>query len=447
MNRNKLLLVIIFIISIIIILISTLIVLQKNGDDKQEVIYEEEESSMEELVSKQKISRVKNNNLFYTLESCLQKYITYLYLNYEEQLDELNMPTIAAIYGISTEEQKIKALINLLDKDYINENNINENNLFKYLPESLYEAEVKAIKINKLIDDNAYVEAYTAEVEINNKEKKYNQFFQIKIDNKYNTFCVMPIDKSNYGDLDEINLINRTRQIEKNDNNSYIDIEYSDGQISAKYFQEFKELMLNDYVLAFNKLDEEYRERRFGNIEEFKLFIENNKSFIKKMQIIEFKKQVYENYTEYFCKNLVGGYWIIKEQAPRDYTIVLDTYTIDLPEFTDKYKSATEQEKVGMNIDKIVEAINAKDYEYVYKKLDDTYKKNNFNSLELFKKYVEKNFFDNNDVEYSNYVERGNTYVYELKLKDVDNTSKTKGLTIIMQLQEGTNFVMSFNIK
>jgi hypothetical protein len=45
-----------------------------------------------------------------------------------------------------------------------------------------------------------------------------------------------------------------------------------------------------------------------------------------------------------------------------DYKLILDEYTIDLPEFTEKYKKAAPQEKVGMNIEKIISAINNKDY-------------------------------------------------------------------------------------
>ena len=64
---------------------------------------------VKENVKEQKISRVKNNNLFYTIENCLQKYETYLTLNYEQQVDELNMPSIAAIYNISSKEEKTEA--------------------------------------------------------------------------------------------------------------------------------------------------------------------------------------------------------------------------------------------------------------------------------------------------------------------------------------------------
>lgn len=36
-----------------------------------------------------------------------------------------------------------------------------------------------------------------------------------------------------------------------------------------------------------------------------------------------------------------------------DYTVMLDTYTIDSDEFNNKYNNGSEQLKVGMNLEKI----------------------------------------------------------------------------------------------
>lgn len=49
-----------------------------------------------------------------------------------------------------------------------------------------------------------------------------------------------------------------------------------------------------------------------------------------------------------------------------NFTVILDTYTIDLPEFTEKYTKASDEEKVLLNIQKGFTAINDKDYRYVY---------------------------------------------------------------------------------
>mgnify|MGYP000081844256 CR=1 FL=1 len=46
-------------------------------------------------------------------------------------------------------------------------------------------------------------------------------------------------------------------------------------------------------------------------------------------------------------------------------------------EFIEKYNSANEKTKVGLNIQKVFDAINNEDYEYVYNKLDNTFKQTN----------------------------------------------------------------------
>ena len=70
------------------------------------------------------------------------------------------------------------------------------------------------------------------------------------------------------------------------------------------------------------------------------------------------------------------------EEEVGKYSVVLDTYTIDLPEFIEKYNSANEKTKVGLNIQKVFDAINNEDYEYVYNKLDNTFKQTNFKTVQ-----------------------------------------------------------------
>lgn len=141
-----------------------------------------------------------------------------------------------------------------------------------------------------------------------------------------------------------------------------------------------------------------------------------------------------------------GNYYIFDVTAVYRYTLILDTYTIDLPEFIEKYYGTEPTEKVALNIQKIFEAINNKDYNYVYGKLADGFKKNYFPTLDSFEKYAKEKFYDRNEVEYLFYEKESEEYYsYTIKISDKD-TGKSKNLKIIMQLQSGTNFVMSFNV-
>ena len=72
---------------------------------------------------------------------------------------------------------------------------------------------------------------------------------------------------------------------------------------------------------------------------------------------------------------------------------MLDTYTVDLLKFTEKYTKASEEEKVVLNINKIFTAIDAKDYKYVYSKLAESFKNNYFNNESDLQKYLNDNLF------------------------------------------------------
>ena len=155
------------------------------------------------------------------------------------------------------------------------------------------------------------------------------------------------------------------------------------------------------------------------------------------------KYQVVENSDnkEYICIDENGKYYIFVESGIGKYTVVLDTYTIDLPEFLTKYNSSNERIKVGMNIQKVFDAINDKDYEFVYNKLDSSFKQNNFKTLSEFKDYAEKNFVGK-QLKYGECQQQGSIYVFNITI--TDGTNQT-GKNVIMKLLDGTDFVMSFN--
>ena len=129
------------------------------------------------------------------------------------------------------------------------------------------------------------------------------------------------------------------------------------------------------------------------------------------------------------------------------YTAILDTYTIDIPEFNKKYEESKAQEKVILNINKFMQSINNKDYKYAYSILADSFKQSNFSSQAEFESYVKTNLFENNEFDYEEFGDEANTYyTYQVRITDktgVNNKQITK--TFIVLLEEGTNFKLSFN--
>ena len=165
------------------------------------------------------------------------------------------------------------------------------------------------------------------------------------------------------------------------------------------------------------------------------------------MQIYKYQTEIKENYVQYNCMKLDEGYWIIKENAPRDYTIILDTYTIELPEFIEKYNNSEGNIKAGLNAKKIIEALNGKDYKYLYNKLDTTFRNNKYPAVNNLQTYIENNVFKDNRIEYIELIQEGEIYIYKARIKNVDRDSEEKSFNIIMKLGEGTDFIFSFNIE
>ena len=128
------------------------------------------------------------------------------------------------------------------------------------------------------------------------------------------------------------------------------------------------------------------------------------------------------------------------------FSIMLDTYTVPVSDFKEKYDKLDDNKKVAMNIEKVVQALNLKDNQYIYSKLDDTFKMNNFPTVNDFENYININYPSTYDIEYSNYSEENGIYMQDIILKD-KNSNTQKENSIIMQLKDNYEFIMSFNVE
>lgn len=252
-------------------------------------------------------------------------------------------------------------------------------------------------------------------------------------------------------DLDENSIIG------KNKCNEFEFITVTEEELVTKYLEDYKKNALNYPENAYDSLDVSYRNKKFGNIENYEQYIQENKAIIKNLQLTKYLINSYDNYEEYICIDQYNNYYIFHVTSVMKYTLLLDTYTTDLPEFTEKYNKANEQQRVALNINKVFSAINAKDYKYVYSKLADSFKSNYFESEEKLKDYLTDKLFEKNTVNYKTFSQEGtNIYTYQIELSDSSTSEVKEGkgvqlgrikMNIVMQLNEGTDFVMSFSVE
>lgn len=432
---------IIFILAIIIVLI-ILVIMGIIYFNRGEVVYNIDEvgndDTTEEIDST--IQYVTTRNDYYAVETCVNKfYIYYMSLFDSEEAD------------IDDEEENKEYLYNMLDKDYINFKNITLNNI----ETKLEEIKQSDVNVNKMYvsqkSQNIYL--YLVQGRIREKSSEEIKDFEvlIKIDTLNKTFSVYLEDyiQQNLSDIklgQEINM-----QVSDSVENKKINIyDYeiiNDEAYVQDLFAKFKKEILYDRQLVYNNLNEEYREKRFGDFSTFETYAKNNVRNNIIMKLSKYQKTKYEDYTEYVCIDQNGNYYIFNENSVMNYNVILDTYTVDLPEYIKKYDSATDQVKVGMNIERAITAIEAKDYKYVYNKLDETFKNNYFNTIEKFSTFINNNFYEENTIEYLEFKNLGGIYTYSLNIMDSDDLEKVNKITFIMKLEENRDFTMSFGIE
>ena len=258
-----------------------------------------------------------------------------------------------------------------------------------------------------------YNEEYV--VDANNKKRPEKKVSELVEENKYNTFTIQAV---------------------------------TEEKLLSKYLEDYKYNAINHIEDAYNLLDKEYKEKRFGNIQEYEKYLNSRQEIMENMQLNKYQINKYDTYEQYICLDQYENYYIFNKLPNMSYTVILDTYTIDLPQFTEKYNDSNDGEKAGLNIEKFIESINQKDFEYAYNVLDDSFKiNNNMSSLNDFENYVKNNFFERNKVGHIS-AERDNNYIiYKAKIIDKSLDKESKMLNVIMQLKEDTDFVMSFSFE
>ena len=189
-----------------------------------------------------------------------------------------------------------------------------------------------------------------------------------------------------------------------------------------------------------------WMKKRFGNVDEYKKYINDNIDTIKGISVEQYLVNQKENYKEYVCKDQYENLYIFKEKAVMDYTVELDTYTIVTEEFEKEYTNGNDNTKVIMNVDKFIQMLNNYDYKTAYGLLNDTFKQNNFGTEEEFKKYIQDTCYRYNDISVDKISDENGIYVCEATIGNKQNEDEKKKINIIMRLGTGTNFEMSFEI-
>lgn len=447
MKDIKIVKIMIIVVIIIIILLLLILMLNRNNINKNLIIKDNlninEGGEVLPEKNNNEFVKVDDYSMFFTVWNSFNNYIDVLKYNIDEN-DEIEENP----YAIKSEEDKRKIIFSMLDINYKENNNINSEQDVVLNKEIREEASIIPIEIKVKYGDKIQVYALDLYIENVNEKKLNEKFYILRIDNNNSTFSIEPIENCN--NIDEISVGDNLNNIESNDYNKYYLEQISDEAVVKMYLQKYKYMVVNYPEIFYdNCLEEEYKEKRFGNFDNFKKYIEENENEISNVKAMKYSKNNYIDNNEYIVMDQNNNVYIFKENSIMNFTIKLDTYTILTENFEKTYVEATNEQKVQMNIDKFIQMINRQDYRTSYACLADSFKNNYFKTEEEFKQYVQNNFFLYNDINYNSLKEENdNLYSCELNLTDLTNESdEVKKISIVMKLEDDMNFKMSFSIE
>lgn len=422
-QRKILLAIIIILILIIILIISFLIYLNLNNENvisneqiaENEIINEVYE--VEEIEANTEIRLVDSQSQYYSVVACINNY-------YKAILDGNN-----------------KKLYDTLDNRYIQENSITQENVIEKINTSNFSNSDYIVK-NMYIQEteniyNYYINGYLREQGMNT-----NTYFVLFVDQYNSTYSIYPINEERYNNIIELKEIIETETISENDNNLYQVVQVSDEDTAKRLLEDYQYKIENNIQLAYEELDSEYRQKKFSNIEEYTQYINN--IGISQANVVQYQKSKIDDYVQYIILDESGRYYVFNETSVMKYNVLLDIYTIELPNFVESYSNSNEAEKVQYNIQLWFYAINDGDYAYAYNKLDQTYRNNNFPTQVDFENYMKTTFYSYNKLGYTSYEKNGDLYIYKMVITNSEDSTQTIEKQFVVKLLEGTDFVMSF---
>jgi len=369
---------------------------------------------------KVEVNLVKSRNDFFSIENMVNNYLLYLKVG------------------------NSKAVYSMLDMDYISTQGITEANVLEILRTGiLYDGsyKIKEAYVKNDTQNTIYYIYGILEKDLN-KTPYYLVMYQDALNM---SFAIKPITSTEYSQYisEQIQETN-SKNISLNEYNKIVNIVVNDEDYANKYF--------NDYIHnakyypeeAYRLLNEEYRNSRFGSLENYKAYLVN-KNLAEDNLLTQYSIHTKNNVNYCVCIDKYNNTYVFEILGIMNYKLILDTYTLDLPEFIEQYEEADDEGKIILNIKKIFEALNEQDYKYVYNKLDEEFKTINFADLNTFSTYMSSKLYKEIQLEYIEYTKNEEEHKYILNVKDKTgvNTNIIQ-MTIIMKLGENTDFSFKF---
>ncbi len=423
-----------YLIIVFIILVLLVITILLIANRKEEVV--EQQPEQEEIVEEGYIN-IKDPKKMFNIVNCISRY--YDIINQNSSLYYTTDESGNRIKNITNQAKE--AVYHLLSTDYIKENDITTENVIDKIVTINEKALFVPTKMK--VDSNNNIERYLVSGFITGLKNNYIGDINIivNLDNQNEAFSIEPINKQ-INSIEDLEKEVQITQIEQNDNNKYIPIEVNDEYIITQYINMYKKMALAKPEIAFEYLDKEYREKRFGTQEEYLKYVQANKDYITTLALQKYK--VDQN--KYLCNDIYENmYTFTTNDGLLDYTIKLDNYTTPSQDVIDKYNNSEDLNKISMNVDRVIKMMNSRDYRTMYSILNEEYKKNNYASQDDFEKYMRDTYKQYYEYSIEDSYKEGDVYIITVKLTDITEKEPFKmDFRLIMKLQQDMEFRISF---
>lgn len=219
----------------------------------------------------------------------------------------------------------------------------------------------------------------------------------------------------------------------------------TDEDIITRYLEYYQNMVLYDTKDAYDLLNDDYKNKRFGSYNSFEKYVNDYNQTIENLTLEKYGMNYGEATTKYIAQDTKENYYTFECKSVLDFDIQLDNYTIEIDDYKAKYNALTDQQKAAICLSNVIQMINTKDYENLYKKVDETFRSKNFPTVDEFKNYINNRYYYYNIVSNTQARMDSNIYVLSFDISSGNNTSaETKKANLLIQLGNDTEFKISF---
>lgn len=253
-----------------------------------------------------------------------------------------------------------------------------------------------------------------------------NLFNVIKIDKKNRLFAIYPYEyliSKNVTGFNENDIISRDiislDEVTKTEYNHYRidDINTSESVCIREIFERCSFDYQFDKNHLFTVLNENYRNTRFQNIDEFINYL--NTTNVLKGNIKDYQSEKVNEGIQYILRGSYNNYYVVNYNNIMNYNLILDEYTILSQKYLEVYNSSFPTVQAKSCIDRVRRAIDDKNYRFIYEKYNITQKNKDFQNYTDFVNFIKQSFYEQNTFEYLDFENITNSiYKYQVKITD-----------------------------